>query len=183
MGLPAIELTELAVPGHLGQAVGFTSSDHYRSQWSHSSLRHKNEKTMQRNEQTRAPQGQLWFINLPLQKSALSHYNKQKLAVPDSGGQLIQWIKSIYSHEGSNKRGLRQRLLHVELEDMAKERRKTSCSTSQAFFQHQARQKTPWRRWKQTMPTTGSLMELRLAQKPPSAPASGYLPQALEDGP
>jgi hypothetical protein len=30
LGLPAIELTELAVPGHLGQAAGFTSSDFYQ---------------------------------------------------------------------------------------------------------------------------------------------------------
>ena len=89
MGLPAIELTELTVPGHLGQAVGFTSSDCYRLQWSHSMLRHENEKTMQINEQTRAPQGQLCFINLPLQKSALSRYNKRKLAVLDSWTQQI----------------------------------------------------------------------------------------------
>ena len=91
-------------------------------------------KTTQINDQTRAPQGQLCFINLPLQKSALSRYNKRKLAVLDSWTQRIQWIKSIYSNQVSNKKGLRQRLLPGKLEDMTKERRKTSCTTSQAFF-------------------------------------------------
>ena len=71
---------------------------------------------------------------ISLQQSAESHYNKQKLAVFDSGKQQIRWIKSIYSHQGSNKKGLRQWLLPGKLEDMAKERRKTFCSTSQAFF-------------------------------------------------
>ena len=53
MGVPIIELTELAIPGHLGQVVGFTSYDRYRPQWSHSLLRHENEKKMQINEQER----------------------------------------------------------------------------------------------------------------------------------
>ena len=75
------------------------------------------------------------FISLiiSLKQSPESRYNKRKLAVLNSGNQRIQWIKSIYSHPGSNKKGLRQRLLPGKLEDMAKERRKTSCSTSQAF--------------------------------------------------
>ena len=70
---------------------------------------------------------------ISLQQSAESRYIKQKLAVLDSGKRQIQWIKSIYSHQGSNKKGPRQWLLPGMLEDMAKERRKTSCSTSQAF--------------------------------------------------
>ena len=70
---------------------------------------------------------------ISLRQSAKSCYNKRKLAVLNSGKQRIQWIKSIYSHQGSNKKGLRQRLLPGKLEDMAKECRKTSCSTSQAF--------------------------------------------------
>ena len=70
---------------------------------------------------------------ISLQQSAESRYIKQKLAVLDSGKRRIQWIKSIYSHQGSNKKGPRQRLLPGKLEDMAKECLKTSCSTSQAF--------------------------------------------------
>jgi len=70
---------------------------------------------------------------ISLQQSAESRYIKQKLAVLDSGKRRIQWIKSIYSHQGSSKKGLRQWLLPGKLEDMAKEHRKTSCSTSQAF--------------------------------------------------
>ena len=70
---------------------------------------------------------------ISLQQSAESHYIKQKLAVLDSGKQRIQWIKSIYSHQGINKKGLRQRLLPGKLEDMAKEHRKTSCRNLQAF--------------------------------------------------
>jgi len=40
---------------------------------------------------------------ISLQQSAESRYIKQKLAVLDSGKRRIQWIKSIYSHQGSNK--------------------------------------------------------------------------------
>ena len=42
---------------------------------------------------------------ISLQQSAESRYIKQKLAVLDSGKRQIQWIKSIYSHQGSNKKG------------------------------------------------------------------------------
>ena len=79
------------------------------------------------------PRANFISSNISLQQSAESHYIKQKLVALDSGKQQIQWIKSIYSHQGSNKKGLRQWLLPGKLEDMAKERRKTSCSTSQAF--------------------------------------------------
>ena len=79
------------------------------------------------------PRANFISSNISLQQSAESHYNKQKLAVLDLGKQRIRWIKSIYSHQGSNKKGLRQRLLPGKVEDMDKERRKTSCSTSQAF--------------------------------------------------
>jgi len=70
---------------------------------------------------------------ISLQQSTESRYIKQKLAVLDSGKRQIQWIKSIYSHQGSNKKGLRQRLLPGKREGTAKEHRKTSCSTSQAI--------------------------------------------------
>ena len=182
MGIPAIELTEPAIPDHLGQVVGSTSSDCYRSQWSHPSLRHENEKTVQQTNNQKRPRANFISLIISLKQSAESHYNKQKPAVLNSGKQRIQWIKSIYSHKGSNKRELRQWPLLGKLEDMAKERRKTSCSTSQAFFQHQPRQE-PSTEVEADDTVEEGLMELRLAQKPPSAPASGYLPQALEDGP
>ena len=90
------------------------------------------------NNQKR-PRANSISLIISLKRSVESHCNKQKLAVLNSGKQRIQWIKSIYSHKGSNKKGLSQQLLPGKLEDMAKERRKTSCSTSQAFFQHQPR--------------------------------------------
>jgi hypothetical protein len=61
----------------------------------------------------------------PLQQTKASYFH--------SGERLVQVIKSSYLHKGSNKRGLRQRLLQVQAEDMAKECRKTSSSASQAF--------------------------------------------------
>ena len=70
---------------------------------------------------------------ISLQQSAESCYIKRKLAILDSGKRRIQWIKSIHSHQGSNKKGLSQQLLPGKLEDMAKECRKTSFSTSEAF--------------------------------------------------
>ena len=133
MGIPATELTEPAISGHLGQVVGFTSSDRHRSQWSHSSLRHENEKTVQQTNKQKCPRANLIPFIISLKQSARSRYNKQKLAVLDSGKQQIQWIKSIYSHKGSNKKGLRQWPLPGKLEDMAKKCRKTSCSVEQAF--------------------------------------------------
>ena len=136
MGVPAIELTEPAILGHLGQVAGFTSSNRHWSQWSHLPLRHENEnkKTVrQTNKQKRPRENFIPFI-ISSKQSARSRYNKQKLAVLDSGKQRIQWIKSVYSHKWSNKKGLKRRLLPDKLEDMAKECRKTSCSTSQAFF-------------------------------------------------
>ena len=78
---------------------------------------------------------------------------------------MVQWIKSIYSHKVSNKRGLRRRLLHVKVEDIAKEHRKTSCSTSQAFFQHQLRQE-PSAEVEADDAVEEGLMELRLALTP-----------------
>jgi hypothetical protein len=89
---------------------------------------------VRQNKQTEMPQGKLYFIDHFPKTIAKSRYNKQKLAALDSGKQRTQWIKSIYSHKGNNKKGQRQRLLPGKLEDMAKERHKTSCSTSQAFF-------------------------------------------------
>ena len=80
----------------------------------------------------KTPQGKTLSI-ISLRQSAKSRYIKQKLAVLDSEKRRIQWIKPIYSHQGSNKKGLRKQLLPDKLEDMAKEHRKTSCSTSQAF--------------------------------------------------
>ena len=61
--------------------------------------------------------------------------------------------------------GLRQRLLPGKLEDMAKERRKTSCSTSQAFFQQQPRQE-PSAEVEADDAVEAGLMELRLAHTP-----------------
>ena len=84
------------------------------------------------NKQKR-PRASFISLIIFLKRSDKSRYNKQKLAVLDSGKQRTQWIKSIYFHKGSNKKGQRQRLLPGKLEDMAKERCKTSCSTSQAF--------------------------------------------------
>ena len=81
------------------------------------------------NEMKTPPGNFISFLVFSRQ-SAKGYYNKQKLAAPNSGEQLVQWIKSIYPHKGSNKRGLRQWLLRVKAEDMPKERRKTSCSTS-----------------------------------------------------
>ena len=98
-------------------------------------------------------------------RSAKGHYNKQKLAASNSGEQLVQWIKFVYSHKGSNKRGLRRRLLHVKAEDITKERHKTSCSTSQAFFQHQPRQEPPAEVDAEDAIEEG-LMELGLARTP-----------------
>ena len=74
-------------------------------------------------------------------------------------------MKSIYSHKGSNKKGLRQRLLPGKLEDTAKESRKTSCSTSQAFFQHQPRQE-PSAEVEADDAVEEGLMELRLTLTP-----------------
>ena len=36
--------------------------------------------------------------------------------------------------QGEQQKGAKAALLQVQAEDMAKERRKTSCTTSQAFF-------------------------------------------------
>ena len=71
----------------------------------------------------------------------------------------------MYSHLGSNKKGLKRRLLPDKLEDMAKEHRKTSCSTSQAFFQHQPRQE-PSTEVEADDAVEEGLMELRLALTP-----------------
>ena len=133
MGVPAIELTEPAIPSHLGQVAGFTSSDRHRSQWSHSSLRHENEKQYGKLKNKNAPGQNFIPLIISLKQSTESRYNKRKLAILNSGKQWIQWIKFIYSHPGSNKKGLRQQLLPGKLEDMAKKCRKTSCSASQAF--------------------------------------------------
>ena len=90
----------------------------------------------------KTPQGKTLSI-ISLRQSAESRYIKRKLAVLDSGKRWIQWIKSIYSHQGSNKKGLRRRLLPGKLEDMAKECRKTSCSTLQAFSSINRAEKPP----------------------------------------
>ena len=71
----------------------------------------------------------------------------------------------MYSHLGSNKKGLRRRLLPGKLEDMAKERRKTSCSSSQAFFQYQPRQE-PSTEVEADDAIEEGLMELRLVHTP-----------------
>ena len=60
MGIPAIELTEPAIPGHLGQVAGFTSSDRNGV---HLPLRHENEKTVRQTNNQKTPQGELRFIN------------------------------------------------------------------------------------------------------------------------
>ena len=113
----------------------------------------------------KCPRANSISLIISLKQSAGSRYNKPKLAVLDSGKQQIQWIKSIYSHKGSNKKGLKQQLLPGKLEDMAKERRKTSCSTSQAFFQHQPRQE-PSTEVEADDAVEEGLMELRLARTP-----------------
>ena len=118
----------------------------------------------QTNKQKRPRVNLIPFI-ISLKQSARSRYNKRKLAVLDSGKQRIQWIKSIYSHNRSNKRGLTQRLLPGKLENMAKEHRKTSCSISQAFFQHQPRQE-PSTEVEADDAVEEGLMELRLARTP-----------------
>ena len=71
----------------------------------------------------------------------------------------------MYSHLGSNKKGLRRRLLPGKLEDMAKECRKTSRSTSQAFFWHQPHRE-PSAEVEADDAVEVGLMELRLAHTP-----------------
>ena len=120
--------------------------------------------------------------NISLQQSAESHYNKQKLEVLDSWKQRIRWIKSIYSHKGSNKKGLRQQLLLASWRTWPKNiarllvaPRKPSPSISRAG--------KPLAEKEADDADEGKSSELMLAQDSPPSPAPGYLPHTPEAAP